>query len=328
MNIAEINRELSDLYKIKVTRIFFELILYSLLAWTFFISSLFYPNIGLIFLSGIFFYKGLSFLHEVSHLEKIYPQLKTIYNILLGIPNRIPAYTMRTHKYHHGVKTFGKITDPEYENWTKKSKLSLMRPLVLSPFYPLVLILRFGLWPFVLLILPERFSLKTFESFSSFVMNLKFRRPFGLTDYKEFKSHDLYCALFFIVSSLILYMNSLLSVYLINWSLMVIGIYIVNTSRALVAHRYMVDQNPNPNKQIEQLIDSVTIEGRFITPLWAPIGLQFHSTHHLLPRLPYYSLRAAHKRLLNILPKDHEYFKTIEPGFFSAYKKLVISCRG
>lgn len=327
MTLAEINKALRDLYEIKPARVYGELTFYGLLGWFFFIYSLVYSQPWAVIPSGIFFYKALSFIHEVSHLEKTLPYIKLLYNVLLGFPHRVPAYTMRTHKYHHGIKTFGKMTDPEYENWTARPRFHLLRPLMLSPFYPIVLCIRFGLWPFLLLLLPKNITLKTYETFASFVMNLKYKRPYQEADFFEYRKHDIICALIFVFTCIILSFLGLFKIYFIHWSLMVTGIYILNTYRALVAHRYQVDKNPKDNKQIEQLVDSVTVEGNIITPLWAPIGLQYHSTHHLLPSLPYYSLKKAHYRLKEILPAEHEYFQTIETSFLVAFTKLMKSCR-
>lgn len=41
--------------------------------------------------------------------------------------------------------------------------------------------------------------------------------------------------------------------------------------------------------------DTLTLHGSWATELSAPLGTRYHAVHHLLPNLPYHSLRAAHR---------------------------------
>lgn len=95
-----------------------------------------------------------------------------------------------------------------------------------------------------------------------------------------------------------------------------------------MAHRYQIHRSPpGITPRDMQVDDSVTIEGSFLTEIWAPIGLRYHSTHHMFPSIPYYNLGKAHRRLKAAVCADHPYSKTIEPNFFSAFSKLAASCR-
>jgi fatty acid desaturase len=73
----------------------------------------------------------------------------------------------------------------------------------------------------------------------------------------------------------------------------------------------------------EQLVDSVNVVGHPVfTELWAPVGLRYHALHHLFPTIPYHALPVAHARLMQALPADSIYRKTVEPTLLSALRTL------
>lgn len=328
MTQSQINDQLRDLYLISPKRIMSELIAYGVLSWLFFAFFLIENSLQAVpyfVLATIFTYRGLSFIHEVSHFYNTIPNLAIIYNLFFGFIHRVPAYSLKTHRFHHGLKTFGTKYDPEYESWTEKPKYFLFRPFFFSFFYPFLLIFRFGVLPLFLYLLPKRYQLKVFTTASSFVMNLSYKRPYSENDFQDCRTQDIYCSLFFLFQILLFWhLKILLEVYFF-WHLMLTIISLLNTYRALVAHRYLAHRKGSLTFD-DQLQDSVTIEGHFLTKIWAPIGLQYHSTHHFLPGLPYYSLGKAHARLKKFLPRNHPYLKTIEPSFLSAFTQLIKSC--
>lgn len=327
MKIAQINNSLKDLYEIRPLRIYIEIIVYALVGWGSFVFSVYDDNFWALIPAGIFLYRGHAFVHEISHLYYSVPFARHLYNHLLGYINHIPAYTMKTHKFHHSIMSFGKIDDPEYEAWTMKSKLMLFRPLVFALFFPIAITIRFGIWPLINYFLPKARQMKTFQKASSVVMNIKYKRPYKEDDFNEVLREDLWCSFYFILSlSLVVYFG-LFQAVAFKWYIIMVCVQILNTYRALVAHRYQIHKSEHTDRQLQQLEDSVTIEGNWLTELWAPVGLRYHSTHHLLPNLPYYSLRKAHYRLKKDLPKDHPYHQTIEKSFIAAFSKLFNNCQ-
>ena len=169
-------------------------------------------------------------------------------------------------------------------------------------------------------------QMATYEKISSFVMNLNYIRPYDETDFNDYKKEDLWCVFYFILFIAITTYFSVFKTAFFYWYGCMVIMSILNTYRALVAHRYQAHLKPELDPQLKQLTDSVTIDSGLLTPIWAPIGLRYHSTHHFLPTLPYYSLATAHKRLKQTLPSDHPYHQTIEKNFTSAFIKLVKSC--
>ena len=92
--------------------------------------------------------------------------------------------------------------------------------------------------------------------------------------------------------------------------------------------QFMLTKIKSSNKlliifQLTKMLDSINNPGnQWITPLWAPVGLRFHATHHLFPDLPYHVLGKAHDRL----SKDHGinslYGQTVQSGLWSSLCQL------
>ncbi len=92
-----------------------------------------------------------------------------------------------------------------------------------------------------------------------------------------------------------------------------VGVLMLNAIRTLGAHRY--EHQGEEVTFVEQLLDSLNYPGNaLVGELWAPVGLRFHALHHLFPSLPYHALAKAHERLMDGLPADSPYRRTISPG--------------
>jgi len=91
----------------------------------------------------------------------------------------------------------------------------------------------------------------------------------------------------------------------------------LNWVRTLAAHGYR--NTGSKMTFVEQIEDSNTVPGHpLLTELLFPVGLRYHSLHHLLPSLPYHSLGAAHRRLMTELPADSPYRGTVRGSFVEA----------
>jgi len=105
--------------------------------------------------------------------------------------------------------------------------------------------------------------------------------------------------------------------------LYLLGMYgaALNWLRNLAAHHY---RNTGARMNlVQQLGDSVTITGHpLLTELLFPVGLRYHSLHHLFPTLPYHAMGRAHRRLMQRLPKDSLYRQTVYPSFRAVLKTL------
>jgi len=75
---------------------------------------------------------------------------------------------------------------------------------------------------------------------------------------------------------------------------------------------------------MEQFHDSVDVPGHpLLTPLWAPVGLRFHATHHLFPGMPYHNLGTAYRRLKNGLSDPSWFLDSSERNLFAGLRRLL-----
>ena len=75
-----------------------------------------------------------------------------------------------------------------------------------------------------------------------------------------------------------------------------------------------------------QYLDSVNVPPPGTLPeLWAPVGLRYHATHHLLPGLPYHALGEAHRRLAAKLAPESPYHSANYGGLPGLVSRLVKS---
>ena len=73
----------------------------------------------------------------------------------------------------------------------------------------------------------------------------------------------------------------------------------------------------------EQYLDSINVPGNpLITPLWAPVGLRFHATHHLFMSMPYHNLGKAQRRLVNGLSDNRLYLTTLRTSLWDALTRI------
>jgi len=311
-------------------RVYAELALTGILSWTAYVYLVVAPLDGrwlLCFgLGNILLYRGLSFSHEVVHLHRRLRWFRALYNAMFGFPHRVPAYTLLPHRHHHSTKSYGTLDDPEYERWPDFSPWVLGRPLVSALFVPVFITLRLGVWPWVLLVLPRRVSEGTYRYASTLVMNVRYRRPDMRDEQAEMRREDLLAASYFVAFCMVSASLSLFWKAFAVWYLQAWCVTAVNTYRALIAHRYMAHRAPSATRRA-QVADAVTVEGSWLTSLWAPIGLRYHSTHHYFPRVPYYNLAKAHALIKASVPPEHEYLRTIEPSFLAAARKFVAACK-
>jgi fatty acid desaturase len=93
---------------------------------------------------------------------------------------------------------------------------------------------------------------------------------------------------------------------------------VLNQVRTLVAHGY-ANGTTRAISYVDQVLDTNTFpRGRLLPNLWAPLGLRYHALHHLIPSLPYHAMGEAHRRLMQRLPPDSPYHRTIKPGLWQA----------
>ena len=121
---------------------------------------------------------------------------------------------------------------------------------------------------------------------------------------------------------LLLIVMQILPFMIFGFWLSILGtVFFVNSLRTLVAHCYRYPGNRTLNIS-EQFLDSINIPESLFGFLWAPVGLRFHATHHLIPEMPYHSLGKTHKRLLDKFSGKNIYAQSTSRSLIFTLKRL------
>ncbi|MFM2409262.1 MAG: hypothetical protein RL481_90 [Pseudomonadota bacterium] len=271
-------------------------------------------------------YRAGSFIHELTHVRhRELPGFRLGYNAIIGIPLLVPSFLYEgVHQLHHARTRYGTVEDPEY------LPLALMKPwtvplfVMIAAFGPLVLLVRFALLtPLSFLIPPLRTIVV--ERYSGLVINPVFRRraPEG-----EMKKQWLVQEVAASVWANALLIGVLTGTLSLHAFLVFIGVasatIVFNQVRTLVAHLW--ENEGDVLSTTAQFLDSVNVPPpNMLSALWAPVGLRYHATHHLLPGLPYHALGEAHRRLSANLAPGSTYDQASYKGLPGLVARLVKS---
>jgi fatty acid desaturase len=269
-------------------------------------------------------YRALLFIHELTHIHKTaLPGFRLVWNVAVGVPMLTPSYMYEgVHTLHHARTRYGTAEDPEY------MPLALMEPwrlpafIVISMLLPIGLLIRSALLVPLGAIIPPLRKL-VWERASSLSINPDFRRrpPEG-----AFAAMVRWQELGVMVWSWAL----LASTQVYGWRPLLIGLSVVsatallNQIRTLVAHLW--ENDGDAMTVTGQYLDSVNVPPPgFFAELWAPVGLRYHATHHLLPSVPYHSLGEAHRRISAHLGAGSTFDRASYTGFMPLLGKIARS---
>ena len=269
-------------------------------------------------------YRAVIFIHELAHLKKgTFRLFRFVWNVTCGFPLMVPSFTYRgVHNDHHKRDIYGTKEDGEYLPFAVERPYKIVGYILLVFVLPLLSAGRF------IVLTPLSYIHKGLRRFtwtqaSSLTIDFDYRRPGPLPrDGKTWKLQELACFLYGVVAILLVATGVLSYKALVLWYLIALLIFFLNSLRTLAAHCY---RNPGDRAMTlsEQYLDSVNVPGnRFLTTLWAPVGLRYHATHHLFPAMPYHALGGAHRRLVRELPNNEPYLRATRRGLWDALKRL------
>lgn len=267
-------------------------------------------------------YRGLSFIHEISHLRpKDVPGFRLGWNLLIGVPLMTPSMMYEgVHNLHHAKHRFGTAKDPEYLPLERYSPFKLGLFTAISLLAPLGVILRSGILIPLSFVLPGvRRLVKT--KLSALVINPDFVREDNDKTRPDWLAQEIGCWLWCWGVAAATVAGFVPVRVVLTWFALFSLATLVNQLRTLVAHYW---HNDGEVMSFEaQFLDSVNVPPPALLPfLWAPVGLRYHALHHLLPRLPYHNLGKAHARLSAQLTATSPYHRVEEKGLFLALAKL------
>jgi fatty acid desaturase len=276
--------------------------------------------------SVIALYRALLFIHEISHLHRnALPGFRTAWNLLVGIVLLTPSLMYeQVHTIHHSRMRYGTPEDPEYLPLALMTPWSLPVFLLVALLAPLAVVVRWGVLAPLGLVFPaiRKFA---WERVSSLSINPDFRRRPPETEEQRrwFAWQQVGAsiwALFIISTPFWLGWKPLLVAFAVAS-----GVATFNQLRTLVAHLW---ENDGERLTVTaQYLDSVNVPG-MIAAFWAPVGLRWHATHHLLPSLPYHSLGEAHKRLSAAFGPGSTYQGANHAGMVELIVKIAKSTMG
>jgi fatty acid desaturase len=274
------------------------------------------------------FYRALFFIHEIIHFRKesLYA-FRWVWNALCGSMFFLPDFTYLIHISHHSVTTFSTKDDPEYVPIAYQKPLQLLAPFLVFPLVPFFMMMRFLVAAPLSWIIRGPFRRWLLSYASSLKMNPKFEwRNITAEDRRLAVLQESGCIVWWSIF-LALAFSTREPRIVLQWYLIVYCILNLNHLRAMVAHRYINGAGERLSYE-DQLLDSITITGFSpLASILAPVGLRYHSLHHLFPTLPYHALAQAHNRLIRVLPPNHIYFKTLVPSIISGFCSFLENAR-
>lgn len=301
----------------------------SLVGWVAFFTALLSPwfslwQVGAYVVAVLALYRAAIFVHELAHLKKgTFKAFRMVWNVMCGIPFMIPSFTYDgVHNDHHRRDVYGTHQDGEYVPFATRKPIEMVGYVLLSFLIPPVLLMRFLLLAPLSYLMPFLRKI-VWERASSLTIDPSYKRAENaIRNDHNWRRQELAAFLFASAVVSLILLDVISIDVLVLWYLVATMVFILNSLRTLAAHAY---RNPGekPMSHAEQYLDSVNVPGHpLITPLWAPVGLRFHATHHLFMSMPYHNLGKAHRRLVNELGDNTLYLTTVRSGLRDALRRI------
>jgi fatty acid desaturase len=299
------------------------------LGWAAFVFALAAPTFSLwqaasYLIAALALYRSVIFIHELAHLKATtFPTFRIVWNLICGFPLMIPSFTYYTvHNDHHKTRLYGTVDDGEYLPLVAESPYKIILYLLLSFVLPIIFAVRFVLLT-PLSFLHQGLRRVVWRHASSLAIDLRYCRPDPPAKYRRaWLVQEILTCCYGVGAIALVAMGILSYKALVLWYLIATLIFFLNSLRTLAAHAYRNSGNQVMNFE-EQYLDSVNVPGsRFLTALWAPVGLRYHATHHLFAATPYHALREAHRRLAAELPDNSLYLEATRDSLWDALKRL------
>ena len=278
---------------------------------------------GFFFVSVFSFFRAAIFIHEITHLKKgTFRLFQFFWNLLCGFPLMIPSFLYKgVHNDHHNINLYGTRGDGEYFPFVHEGKFKIILFIWSSFFVPVLFFVRFVFFT-PLSYCHKGIRLFVLEKFSSLSIDLSYRRTrSSLNSVGMWQVQEISACLFGWGFLLMIIQGSVHYKILNLWFVTIGAVFFINSVRTLCAHRYRYSGNQTLDLS-EQLLDSVNIPKSFLGFLWAPVGLRFHATHHLIPEIPYHSLGEAHKRLMEKFSYKNLYNQTNSSGLYATLLRI------
>jgi fatty acid desaturase len=327
--IAKARELVKDLYRPNPWIYWCDFLASVTLGWGTFVATLMVPAFslrqGFCFLVAVLaLYRAVLFIHEIAHFKKgTFLVFQNVWNLLCGFPLMVPIFLYKSvHFDHHKQNFYGTEKDGEYVPFASKGRGLILLHIGFSFLIPLIFLFRF------VVLTPISYlssGLRKFvdQKISSLNIDLNYQRPLPSLGRNEgWKLQELLASLYGISSIVLIFLKIMPAKALFMWYCLGATLFLVNSFRTLAAHHYR-NAEEGELSFTDQMLDSINIPGnRWITPLWAPVGLRFHATHHLFPDLPYHVLGKVHNRLMEAHGISALYGQTVQSGLWPSLCQL------
>lgn len=322
MSDGSLKKIIADCFDVRPQIYWADLLGTALVAWTAFVATELLPPAlaAIAFVVSVFaFYRGILFIHELTHRDRDELRGFSIaWTLLFGMPCLLPSFMFRgVHLEHHNKKTYGTRHDFEYLPFGALPIWATLKFASQALFIPAAMALRFGvLTPLSVFIPPLRRTVVAYASALTVRFTLA-REPAKGRDLRNWRVQEAMCFGWVVVAVGALPLQTLAHAYALMTAM-----FLVNALRTPIAHRYF-NLSERELTFTEQVLDSVNIDrGLVVAELLCPLGFRYHALHHLFPAIPYHRLGVAHRRLRAQLPRDAYYHSTVEPTVGTALASL------
>ena len=281
---------------------------------------------GSFFGAAVFLYRASMFIHEIVHLSAGEMKFfRRFWNFFAGVPMMVPSFTYESHLHHHSSRHYGTDNDGEYLPLASGTIGGVFVFLMQVFFQPLLVVFRYAIWT-PISFCNTKLRNWTLQHATSLVINFQYENHKRAEKQSaEDTFWELFTAFRVYVMFGLVFLGTMPIERLPKIYLLAVFVLVLNHVRTLAAHRYTSDGSTISH--LDQFLDSTNITGNWLTELMCPLGLRYHALHHLFPKIPYYNLGVAHRRLVRDLPKDSLYHETVYPDMKSAISELLSSVR-
>lgn len=264
---------MKNLHKINIYKYWIDFIISLLSFFSFFYLTYNTHSILLGIITSIFLYRVGAFTHEIAHQNnhKSFKVFKIVWNVVGGCLILQPSLRfMKPHLQHHTTGIFATKEDPQYP--------LIFNNIWLAAFIFILLPYLLPIYNFIVCIIP--FKNNWFEGLLS-------KSKFTNREYLEIKLYEYF--------------------YLVVWGIciwlipsVVIHMYIISVAAWFLSVLRIPLEHPLNEYKIkstckDQQVLSYTHEC-FLYIIVQPLGLRYHTVHHMYPKIPYHNLGILNKR--------------------------------
>lgn len=275
-------------------------------------------------IASLALYRSVIFIHELSHFKNgTFGAFRLVWNLTAGLPVLVPAFAYRgVHSEHHRQRVYGTGLDGEYVPFVLVGKWSIVGYLLLPLILPAFVAFR-SLVLTPLTYLSPGLARYVWRRASSLSIDLNYERDEATkAECPTWRLEQLGACLYAVTAVVLVALGWLGVEVLVLWYLVAMMVFFLNSLRTLAAHCYRNPADRHMNVS-EQFLDSVDVPGnRFLTTLWAPVGLRYHATHHLFPSMPYHNLGRAYRILKTELPDNRQFLSASRESLWDALRRL------